>query len=79
MKVIGQMPYKGTFTNAAGETIPYTKQLLIVEEAGQFPKLINLPGDTPDLRGKEIEVLFREYYSQGKKVYKASGYNIIQK
>lgn len=78
MKVLAQYKFEGKYKDDYGTDKKYEKMLLIVQNGDyDYPKMINLPADTPDLRGKDIEVLYGEYWNQGKKVYKAKGYNIL--
>lgn len=80
MKVLGQSKYTGHYTQN-GEQKEYTKCCLIVEKeinGTTYCDLEKLPADTPDLRGKTIELLYKPYIQNGQTVYKASGYNIVK-
>lgn len=77
MKVLAQFKYKDTYKREDGTEVPYEKVLTIVKNGSRFPIMVSLPGDTPDLRGKEIEPTYSKYGYGESATYKISGYKII--
>lgn len=78
MKVLKQFSYTGKYRDPEGTEHNYSKKILIVQRNEySFPQMVNLPADTPDLTGKNIEITYTRYFNDGKATYKATGYKVI--